>query len=152
MGAIAEALVAYAQPLIDETDGSMEQMEHAFALSQLCFNLAQLPEETREQAIGEMRESIEMDDEEFEDFRLTILVPMIKRHREMFPGMAGRRATNSLPSESTPGGSSFWTGPERTARREPNPETARYAPCPCNSGRKYKFCCGNKKANKDKMS
>ena len=49
MGAIAEAIVAYARPLIDQTDGSVEQMENAFAISQLCFNLALLPDDAREQ-------------------------------------------------------------------------------------------------------
>jgi hypothetical protein len=43
MGALAEALVAYAQPLIDQTDGSLEQLNKAFAISQLCYNLALLP-------------------------------------------------------------------------------------------------------------
>ena len=40
MGAIAEGFVAYAQPLLDQTDGSEEQLNKAFAISQLCFNLA----------------------------------------------------------------------------------------------------------------
>jgi hypothetical protein len=35
MGAIAEALVAYAQPLMDQTDGSEEQLNKAFALTQV---------------------------------------------------------------------------------------------------------------------
>ena len=32
MGAIAEGFVAYAQPLLDQTDGSEEQMNKAFAI------------------------------------------------------------------------------------------------------------------------
>ena len=40
MGAIAEAFAAFAQPLIDKTDGSLEQVQNAFTLSQLCYNLA----------------------------------------------------------------------------------------------------------------
>ena len=55
MGAIAEGIVAYAQPLLDQTDGSLEQMNKAMALSQLCFNLALLPEHSRDEALGEMR-------------------------------------------------------------------------------------------------
>ncbi len=39
MGALAEAFVAYAQPLLDQTDGSEEQLNKAFAISQLCYNL-----------------------------------------------------------------------------------------------------------------
>ena len=37
MGAIAEAMVAYARPLIDQTDGSVEQMENAFAISHVVL-------------------------------------------------------------------------------------------------------------------
>jgi hypothetical protein len=44
MGAIAESITAYAQPLLDETDGSIEQMNHALALGQICWNLALMPE------------------------------------------------------------------------------------------------------------
>jgi len=32
MGAMAEAIVAYAQPLVDETDGSIEQMNKAMSV------------------------------------------------------------------------------------------------------------------------
>ena len=38
-------------------------------MSQLCFNLALLPEDQREAAISEMRENLEMDDEEFDELR-----------------------------------------------------------------------------------
>ena len=48
MGAIAERFVAYAQPLLDQTDGSEEQLNKALTISQLCFNLALLPEDQRE--------------------------------------------------------------------------------------------------------
>lgn len=87
MGAIAEALAAYAQPLLDQTDGSEGQLNKAFAISQLCYNLALMPEGSRDGAISEMRLSLEMDDEEFDDFRRSIVVPMIQRHQEMFPQM-----------------------------------------------------------------
>ena len=40
MGAIADAVWAYAQPLLDDTDGSVEDMNWALSLSQLCWNLA----------------------------------------------------------------------------------------------------------------
>jgi hypothetical protein len=33
MGAIAEAFVAFAKPLIDQTDGSHEQLNKAFAIT-----------------------------------------------------------------------------------------------------------------------
>ena len=55
MGAIAEAFVAYAQPLLDQTDGSEEQLNKAFAISQLCYNLALLPDDERDTMLSEMR-------------------------------------------------------------------------------------------------
>ena len=89
MGAMAEAFVAYAQPLLDQTDGSDEQLNKAFAISQLCYNLALLPEDQRDTMLDEMRQDLRMDDGEFADFRRSVIDPMIRRHEEMFPGMPG---------------------------------------------------------------
>ena len=139
MGAIAEGFVAYAQPLLDQTDGSEGQLNKAFTISQLCFNLALLPEDSRDQAVREMRLSLEMNDEEFDDFRHSIVVPMIRRHQEMFPQMHRRVSTDSSPS-----GPSLRARPRMTGAAEAYPGIDRYAPCPCNSGQKYKFCCGKK--------
>jgi hypothetical protein len=137
MGAIAEGFVAYAQPLLDQTDGSVEQMNKAFAISQLCFNLALSPADTRDATLSEMRGVLKMDDEEFDAFRRSIVVPMIQRHEEMFPLMHRRRSTE--PGRSAP---SLGAYASKGARGEKYPGTDRYAPCPCNSGEKYKFCCG----------
>jgi hypothetical protein len=144
MGAIAEGFVAYAQPLLDQTDGSEGQLNKAFTISQLCFNLALLPEDSRDRAMSEMRPSLNMSDEEFDDFRRSIVVPMIRRHQEMFPQMHRRVSTNSSPSGPSPSGPSLRARPRMTAAGEAYPGTDRYAPCPCNSGEKYKFCCGKK--------
>ena len=144
MGAIAEAIAAYAQPLIDQTDGSIEQLNKAFAITQLCYNLALSPEESREQTLSEMRLSLEMDDEEFDDFRRSIVLPMIQRHQEMFPRLHRRGSTDFSPSGPSPSGPSLRARPRMTAEAEAYPGTNRYALCPCNSGRKYKFCCGKK--------
>jgi hypothetical protein len=146
MGAIAEAFVAYAQPLLDQTDGSVDQLDKALAISQFCYNLAQMPEGSRERALSEMRLTLEMDDEEFDEFRRSIIVPMIRRHHEMFPRLHNRGSTDFSQSGPSPSGPSFRTRPEMTARRERYPGTDRYAPCPGNSGRKYKFCCGKKRS------
>ncbi len=137
MGAIAEGFVAYAQPLIDQTDGSVEQLNKAFAISQLCFNLALFPEDSREKTLSEMRAGLKMDDEEFDLFRRSIVAPMIRRHQEMFPLMHRRIATGPSQSNPSPGAHS-----RMAASAEKYPGTDRYAPCPCNSGEKYKFCCG----------
>lgn len=137
MGAIAEAIACYAQPLLDNTDGSAVQVDSAFALAQVCWNLALLPEEGRVNALGEMRTTLKMNDEEFAVFRRSILVPMIQRHQEMFPHM--HRLGSREPSEGVPASQTRPTPPVRT---EKYPGTGRNAPCPCNSGRKYKLCCG----------
>jgi hypothetical protein len=138
MGAIAEAIVAYAQPLLDETDGSTEQLNKAFTISQLCYNLALLPEDSRDGAIGEMRLSLQMTIEDFEDFRRSIVLPMIRRHEEMFPQMHSRGWGDFSPSGPSPR-----DRPSSAASARPYAGTDRYAPCPCNSGKKYKFCCGS---------
>ncbi len=146
MGAIAEAFVAYAQPLIDETDGSHEQVSKALAISQLCYNLAVLPEESREQMLSEMQGNLELDDEEFQDFRRVVITPMLARHRQMFPPMESF-FNGALPDEPASSGSSGRRSFSRMlpeARPEKSPITRPYAPCPCNSGKKYKFCCKNK--------
>jgi uncharacterized protein YecA (UPF0149 family) len=140
MGAIAEAFVAYAQPLLDQTDGSEEDLNRAIALSQLCYNLALLPDESREQSIVEMRLRLDMDDAEFDDFKRSILIPMIQRHEEMFPMLHRRGSINVTQSEPWPP-----MRPRTAAPAKASPEVDRYAPCPCNSGLKYKFCCGKKR-------
>jgi hypothetical protein len=139
MGAIAEGFVAFAQPLLDQTDGSMEQLHKAMSIAQVCFNLALLPEASRHEAIGKMQGTLDMDDEEFAEFRSAIIVPMIRRHEEMFPRMHRRVSVAPLPSVPSPR-----VHPPMGAPAEKRAVTDRYAPCPCNSGKKYKFCCGKK--------
>lgn len=142
MGAIANAITAYTQPLIDATDGSMEQMERALLIGQLCWNLALLPEDKRATSLGDLRLKLSIDEDEFDSFRRSVVGPMIRRHEEMFPQLHREREPrfppvirNDLPvPRSQP----------KTAAAEKYPGTDRYAPCPCNSGRKYKFCCGAK--------
>jgi uncharacterized protein YecA (UPF0149 family) len=133
MGAIADGFAAYAQPLFDETDGSLDSMNRAMTIAQVCWNLAIMPEDEREAAIDEMKPVLEMPDEVFAEFRQKFILPMIHRHHEMFPGLHNR----SKQKADTVGVISTQT--------KKYPETDRYGPCPCGSGRKYKFCCGVRK-------
>ena len=139
MGAIADGIVAYAQPLIDSTDGSPEELKKALAMTQLCFNLALLAEDDREKQLSEMRPTLGLDDEEFHAFRRSIIDPMIRRHHEMFPLMHQRVSTTFSQNATA-----SRTHPQTAAPSKKDPGTAPYAPCPCNSGEKYKFCCGAK--------
>jgi len=137
MGAIADAIAAYTQPLLDSTDGSVDEVNRAFALGQLCWNLALLPEEARDEFLATVRASVKMDDDEFEAFRHSVVRRMIQRHEEMFQRMHQRGSME--PSRRAPASQTRPTTPARTGRY---PGTRRNALCPCNSGRKYKLCCG----------
>ena len=136
MGAIAEAMVAYVQPLLDETDGSLEQMNRALGIAQLCWNLALFPEE-RKHMLADMRLTLQMDDEEFESLQRNVILPMIRRHIEMFPRMHRSASWKNSSDEAS--------APMRPPEKLPAKKyagTERNAPCPCNSGKKYKKCCG----------
>jgi uncharacterized protein YecA (UPF0149 family) len=134
--------MSFAQPLLDETDGSLEQMQKALSLSQFCWNIALLPEGRREESITEMQDAFEMDDAEFESFRLTVIQPMIRRHEEMFPDLRPGLTVGRNPI-GTPTIMERLRSPSvTTAREKKNSGVDRYGPCPCNSGKKYKFCCG----------
>jgi uncharacterized protein YecA (UPF0149 family) len=145
MGAMADAFAAFAQPLIDQTDGSPEQLQKALTLSQLCYNAALLPADQREEMFADCRSSLGMNDDEFDDFQRSILEPMIARHEQMFPLLHQRRR-----ALSSAGGPSSWIEPRslasepRAAAPAKKSTVDRYAPCPCGSGKKYKFCCGAK--------
>ena len=133
MGAIAEAIAAYAQPLFDQTDGTIDNLNRAMIVAQTCWNLALLPEGQRETAIDELKPALNMTDGEFADFRQHVVLPMIRRHCEMFPALHARSKQTS---------NMFGVVPSPTKK---HPGTGRNAPCPCGSGRKYKLCCGARK-------
>jgi hypothetical protein len=118
----------------NKTDGSPEQMNRALLFTQLCWNLALLPEDMRENSIANMQPILKMGDANFDDFRHSIVNPMLKRHQDMFPRMHG----SNIYSISAPA-----TQPRPTApiRIKKYPGTGRNEPCPYNSGRKYKLCC-----------
>jgi hypothetical protein len=148
MGAIADGIMAFAQPLIDQAE-SKEDLDKALAISQLCFNLALLSDEQRDTLLAETRQSLGMDDQEFDEFRRSIIDPMIQRHHEMFPLMHQRRSLGRSPldfglSPSPAPLRPAQASPEKAARAGKYPGTGPYEPCPCNSGEKYKFCCAKK--------
>ena len=70
MGLMAESMVAYEQPLLDETDGSQEQMQNALSIAQMCWNLALLSGTEQEEMLASMRPALKMDDAEFAGIRV----------------------------------------------------------------------------------
>lgn len=137
MGGIADAMAAYAQPLLDKTDGSHQQVQNAMTFAMLCYNLSLRPDSEVDAALDELRPSLHMNDADFAEFRRTIVNPMRQRHREMFPRLHQPRSgdVRMFPSEATAPASV-------PPLREKYPGTGRNAGCPCGSGRKYKRCCG----------
>jgi hypothetical protein len=139
MGAIAEGIVAYAQILIDQTDGSLEEVDNALGMSQICFNLALMPAEERTSFLKDLQPDLGMNDQELEEFQRDVVVPMIRRHEKMFPLMHLRSAFGSMDGFFSPRQSVLATKP-----KQKYPGAEPYEPCPCNSGKKYRFCCGKK--------
>jgi uncharacterized protein YecA (UPF0149 family) len=126
MGIMAESMITYVQPLLDETDGSQEQMQNALSIAQMCWNLALLPEKEQRDSLAKMQAVLKMDADEFADFCESIIMPMIRRHREMFPNMSRTASETTLSS----------------TLKDKYPGTGRNELCPCKSGKKYKRCCG----------
>lgn len=126
MGKMTESMALYAQPLLDDTDGSHEQMQQALSMAQICWNLALLPENEQRDFRTQMQPMLGMDAAEFTEFCDGVIEPMVKRHHEMFPNMSGA-ATRKAPS---------------LMHEKKYPGTGRNSPCPCNSEKKYKKCCG----------
>lgn len=120
MGGIAKALASYAAPLLEATDGSPEQVHEAFALTELCWNLAMEPDDgEREAELARAMSKLGISEEMSPAFRATVS-DMIERHRQMFPRMHRE---------------------ERIVAPEKYPGARRTRPCPCGSGKKYKHCC-----------
>ncbi|MGQ9590542.1 MAG: SEC-C metal-binding domain-containing protein [Planctomycetota bacterium] len=138
MGALGEAIAAYAGPLLEKTDGSLEEFDQALQFAAVCWNLAILTEEEREETLAEIRLRLQMGDDEFEDFRRSIVLPMIRRHEKMFPQLH-RFGSMELPVAALGGPEAQATAPPHAGR---DPRPPRNAPCPCGSRRKYKNCCG----------
>jgi len=132
MGAIAEAFREYAQPLLDATDGSAEQAQRALTLAQVCWNLALEPAKDRDETLSRLSPVLEMGEEEFRKFHAGVLVPMILRHQEMFPDMHGGHMRPPASEVDLP----------TRIRTKEGHQVGRNAPCPCDSGKKYKQCCG----------
>lgn len=137
MGAFGKAFAAYIQPLLDDTDGSEEQVEKAFMFGQICWNLALAPEDMHQETLDDLQQTFKMDDGEFEDFKGAVVFPMIQRHYDMFPHMHEQDMSNDVETQS------MWEKEAPIpAAAEMHSATSPNAPCPCNSGKKYKKCCG----------
>jgi hypothetical protein len=84
-------MAEYAQPLLDDTDGSATSVQAALNFAMLFWNLAVSPDDaTRERHLAEMTQRI--DEAERAEFDQTARM-MLERHRRMFPEMHESRAS-----------------------------------------------------------
>lgn len=123
-------MALYVQPLLEDGDGSLDQVQRAYSLAQIFWNLALLPEDAREKSITTMQSTMGMDQAEFEDFRAIVVDPMIKRHWELFPNLSKDIAEKKTVNP--------------TAKKYQG--TGRNQSCPCGSEKKYKRCCGRRRS------
>ena len=81
----ASQMMAFAQPLLDETDGSQEQMNRMFQLAAIFWNLALFRDgEERDQQIDDLLDSFKLEGQARSDFAQKARA-MVERHRTMFP-------------------------------------------------------------------
>lgn len=85
----AQAMVDFVQPLLDQTDGSSEQVERVMRLGMMWWNLAILPPSERARMLNETVEEMELDAEARDSF-LEATHAMIARHESMFPALHAR--------------------------------------------------------------
>src|SRR5664280_357874 len=99
----AQEMADFVQPLLDTTDGSIEEMNKIFSLGMLCWNIALLPTQRRESAISETTAKFAKADEDKNAFH-SMIEMMVARHEGMFPRLHQRRAfeaDNERTVEST---------------------------------------------------
>lgn len=78
--------LAYAEPLLSQTDGSEMHMKAALEIAMTCQLVSLLPEGERETFLEEIRGKMNLNSEEYREFRHEVIDPMIRRHQQMFPG------------------------------------------------------------------
>ncbi len=137
MGAFGEAFLEYIQPLLEGVDNSPEAHQNAYHLGQICWNLAISPEDMRDEMYADIGETLGISAEDFENLKMDVLQPMVWRHYTMFPKMHEAdmfNAERSIPMQE----------PDASIQQDGHmyPGTSPNAPCPCDSGKKYKRCCG----------
>jgi len=94
----AEAAVRYAQPLVDEARNE-EELQHAFSLAQICWNLALLTPEECEAALQTVKQQMNWSEREYRAQREMIDF-MVQRHQQMFPRLHQKKF--GAPSAPTP--------------------------------------------------
>lgn len=87
LGGPAQQMTDFAQPLLDATDGSLEQMDRALKLGMLFWNLSIIEDmNERDRMLDDMANKLAPDEAANQDLR-AIAQQMIDRHRLMFPDL-----------------------------------------------------------------
>jgi hypothetical protein len=82
-GGLAQQMIEFVQPLLDNSDGSKEQVEKAISFGMLCWNIAILPRAERAAEIEAAEHDIAKTDEDREAFR-DLAELMLARHEKLF--------------------------------------------------------------------
>lgn len=122
--------------LLDQMNGSMQHVNQALALTEFCYNLSLLTPPERCKVLRKMQLDTGMSDADLAEVRRDWIDPMVQHCEDaLLRGeFRGRlpEAVVYLPEMDHPA--------DDHDRKLTT--TDRYSPCPCNSGKKYKFCCG----------
>ena len=106
----AQQMVEFVRPLVDESDGSEEQLSNALNMGVLCWNIAVLPRTSRDRALRDAIDEFGATEKEREAFR-EVAELLIARHEQLFPELHestgdqsgdehGTRAADALASEA----------------------------------------------------
>jgi hypothetical protein len=85
----AQQMMDFAQPLIENSDGTADGLNKAMSIAMVFWNLAITRDEDREEMMAAMM-SKDADPEVRSEFHLMAQL-MIARHEAMFPGLHNRR-------------------------------------------------------------
>ncbi|MBM4005736.1 MAG: hypothetical protein FJ295_21025 [Planctomycetes bacterium] len=160
MGSMTNAIVEYARPLLETTDGDERKMNRAMGLAVACWNLALIPSSERDNQLAKTFTPLAEQGIDVEEFTKDVLQPMIERHKGMFPdlheqGSTGKPGRLGIMSEmrETVGPTPVMRAPddnflegdlERSTDSRPVRRIGRNERCYCGSGLKFKNCCARK--------
>ena len=86
-GGLAQQVVEFAQPLMDLAGGDLDRLNKAMALATFCWNLALCEDDAeRESLLATLFDTLPDDEQVRSDLRGAAAM-MVKRHRQMFPGL-----------------------------------------------------------------
>jgi hypothetical protein len=88
-GGFADSLALLAEPLLEHSDGSLEQVQKAMSVAAVAWNIGLLPRDQQLAAIDETIAESSMETRDKENFVL-LLTGLVARFNELYPHGFGR--------------------------------------------------------------